>query len=566
MITKLRFFFTLMLLFVGIGFALAQDETFDLTTGYSNGDAVTEVKGTNVTLTFAKGSNNTYAPAWYTEGTAVRLYGGNTMKVAANDANNVIQKVVITCVPDYAPTKSKVGSIADNGTCALSTVKKQPTVTWTGNSNSVTFKNPASNGHWCFSKIVVTYAASGTATKKTTTVTFPKSNFTFTQNSTEARSFGGQKATVTASDGTILSDAALTYTASPNSLADVDKDGTVHLDNTKVGVVTVTATYAGDDNYYGSSASYTITIEPKITGDGTEANPYTVADIILMNSKNTLPTEEVYVKGTITTQKMSYEADGKSIDYYISDDGNTTHQIEVYGGKGLNGADFSAETDLTARSTVIVKGTPLYNNSKNLQINSGSQIVCLDGHYDAVNVTSAGYATYVTRHAIDMSNDTEVKAYAVSYDETNDVIKLNQVTVAPANTALVFQATEGKHMLTAGNSTTALTNNDLTFYTTDTKVTTDHSVLILAQNSKGEVGFHPVKVNTTVAAYKGVLLINSGTSTKGFYGLNDDATTGIGHVSASTASNGERYNLAGQRVNANFKGVIIVNGKKFIQK
>ena len=390
------------------------------------------------------------------------------MKVVANDANNVIQKVVITCVTDYAPTKSKVGSIADNGTCTLSTVKKHPTVTWTGNSNSVTFKNPASNGHWRIQRVVVTYAASGTATKKT-------------------------------------------------------------------------------------------------TGDGTEANPYTVADIILMNSKNTLPTEEVYVKGTITTQTISYYTDGKSIDYYISDDGTTTKQIEVNGGKGLNGADFSAETDLTAGSTVIVKGKPLYK-SQNLEINSGSQIVCLNGHYDAVNVTSAGYATYVTRHAIDMSSDSEVKAYAVSYDETNDVIKLNQVKEAPANTALVFQATEGKHMLTAGTSTTALTDNNLTFYTTDTEVTTDHSVLILAQNSKGEVGFHPVKVYTTVAAYKGILKINSTSSTKTFYGLNDDATTGIGHVSASTASNGERYNLAGQRVNANFKGVIIVNGKKFIQR
>ena len=214
---------------------------------------------------------------------------------------------------------------------------------------------------------------------------------------------------------------------------------------------------------------------------------------------------------------------------------------------------------------VILKGTPkIYN--KILELDKNNYIVCLNGCYDAVNVTSAGYATYVTRHAIDMSNDTEVKAYAVSYDETNDVIKLNQVTVAPANTALVFQATEGKHMLTAGNSTTALTNNDLTFYTTDTKVTTDHSVLILAQNSKGEVGFHPVKVNTTVAAYKGVLLINSGTSTKGFYGLNDNTPTGIGHIAASTAKSSVRYNLAGQRVNANFKGVVIMNGKKYVQK
>jgi len=429
------------------------------------------------------------------------------------------------------------------------------TITVTGIKKGVVIKN-----------ITYTYEA-GDASKKNTTVSFDTPSYTFAQNSAKASSFKGQKAKVTASDdGTVLSNAALTYTVSPESLAKVDNDGTVTLDATEAGVVTVTATYDGDDNYYGSNASYTVIIKPTTTGDGTEANPYTVSDIILMNSKNTLPTEEVYVKGTITTQKMSYYAKGKAINYYISDDGNTTNQIEVYGGKGLNGADFSAETDLTAGSTVIVKGTPLYYNSNNLEINSGSQIVCLDGHYDAVNVTSVGYATYVTRHAINMGSDSKVKAYTVSYDQTNDVIKLNQVTEAPANTALVFQAAEGKYMLTAGNSTTALTDNNLTFFTTDTEVTTDHSVLILARNSKGEVGFHPVKVYTTVAAYKGILKINSTSSTKTFYGLNDDATTSIGHVSASTASNGVRYNLAGQRVNANFKGVIIVNGKKFIQK
>ena len=427
------------------------------------------------------------------------------------------------------------------------------TITVTGIKKGVVIKN-----------ITYTYEA-GDASKKNTTVSFDTPSYTFAQNSAKASSFKGQKAKVTASDdGTVLSNAALTYTVSPESLAKVDNDGTVTLDATEAGVVTVTATYDGDDNYYGSNASYTVIIKPTTTGDGTEANPYTVSDIILMNSKNTLPTEEVYVKGTITTQKMSYYAKGKAINYYISDDGNTTNQIEVYGGKGLNGADFSAETDLTAGSTVILKGTPLYYNSSKLEINSGSQIVCL--YYDAVNVTSAGYATYVTRHAINMSNDTEVKAYAVSYDQTNDVIKLHQVTEAPANTALVFQAAEGKHMLTAGNSTTKLANNDLTFYTKDTKVTTDHSVLILAQNDKGEVGFHPVKVNTTVAAYKGVLLINSGTSTKGFYGLNDNTPTGIGHIAANTAKSSVRYNLAGQRVNANFKGVVIMNGKKYVQK
>ena len=42
--------------------------------------------------------------------------------------------------------------------------------------------------------------------------------------------------------------------------------------------------------------------------------------------------------------------------------------------------------------------------------------------------------------------------------------------------------------------------------------------------------------------------------------------TGIEAVKADQKFNGAIYNLAGQKVNANYKGVVIQNGKKFIQK
>ena len=45
-----------------------------------------------------------------------------------------------------------------------------------------------------------------------------------------------------------------------------------------------------------------------------------------------------------------------------------------------------------------------------------------------------------------------------------------------------------------------------------------------------------------------------------------DATTGIAAVKADKKFDGAIYNLAGQKVNANYKGVVIQNGKKFIQK
>ena len=42
--------------------------------------------------------------------------------------------------------------------------------------------------------------------------------------------------------------------------------------------------------------------------------------------------------------------------------------------------------------------------------------------------------------------------------------------------------------------------------------------------------------------------------------------TGITNITAAKAENGVRYNLAGQKVNAGYKGVVIMNGKKMLQK
>jgi hypothetical protein len=46
----------------------------------------------------------------------------------------------------------------------------------------------------------------------------------------------------------------------------------------------------------------------------------------------------------------------------------------------------------------------------------------------------------------------------------------------------------------------------------------------------------------------------------------EKGSTGITNITADKAANAVRYNLAGQKVNAGFKGVVIVNGQKMLQK
>ena len=98
-----------------------------------------------------------------------------------------------------------------------------------------------------------------------------------------------------------------------------------------------------------------VTPTPQPTADlNTEATAWTVAEAVQKIQANQTATGEAYVKGIIS-EVVSYNEKYKSITYYISDNG-TGKTLQVFSGKGLNGADFAAKTDLQAGQTVVVKG------------------------------------------------------------------------------------------------------------------------------------------------------------------------------------------------------------------
>lgn len=75
--------------------------------------------------------------------------------------------------------------------------------------------------------------------------------------------FVSPKANVYA-DNTIMSDAEISYTSSNTTIATVDKDGNVTINNNnQYGETTITASYLGDDNHYACSSSYTIKVSKK---------------------------------------------------------------------------------------------------------------------------------------------------------------------------------------------------------------------------------------------------------------------------------------------------------------
>ena len=138
----------------------------------------------------------------------------------------------------------------------------------------------------------------------------------------------------------------------------------------------------------------------------TEETAYTVAEAIGIIDKGEALSETVYVKGKIS-QIDKFNDSYKSINYWISDDGTTTTQLECYSGKGLNGADFSSVDDLALGASVIVKGT-LTKYGSIYEFNSSNQLVKYD---NSTNINTIKTDADVNAPAYNIAGQQVEKSY-----------------------------------------------------------------------------------------------------------------------------------------------------------
>lgn len=237
----IRCLLSLVLLVTGTS-AWAEEETVDFSQqGYTDTQKITSTSGVNVNVTFTNGST---ATAYYNNGTAIRIYGGGSFTVSS--ATKKISKIAMVFSGTNAP--------GSNGALTVSSgTYDTASNTWTAESSvgvsDVSFSRASGSGHWRLQKIVVTFAADASKTP-TTTAFEAGAQSTYDVGLTE--SFTAPKATVD-------SGGAVAYSSSNTSVATVDAStGDVTL--VGAGTTTITASYAGDDTYGGSSASYTLNV------------------------------------------------------------------------------------------------------------------------------------------------------------------------------------------------------------------------------------------------------------------------------------------------------------------
>ena len=125
----------------------------------------------------------------------------------------------------------------------------------------------------------------------------------------------------------------------------------------------------------------TTTPDTPAAGKGSLSDPYNVAEAIAAIKAGTAPTTQVYLTGIISDVAF-YNDQYKSITYYISDDGKSK-DMQVYSGKGLNGADFASKEDLKVGQKVTILGKIMKFTDKNgndiMEVDKTSSIVKIEG-------------------------------------------------------------------------------------------------------------------------------------------------------------------------------------------
>ena len=192
-----------------------------------------------------------------------------------------------------------------------------------------------------------------------------------------------------------------------------------------------------------------------------------------------------------------------------------------------------------------------------------------------VTITGAKYATFVSINDIDFSGIDGLYAYTASLESS--ILTFNRITGpvkageglllyadVAENTSFYIPITSSNPEAVSGNK--LVRGEGVAVASTDDGGATYNYVL---SNNGGEVNFYRA-AGKTVGTNKAYLKnIPAGVAgAKFFLPTGEDETDGIRSIENSELriENSNYYNLSGQRVGKDYKGIVIVNGKKMLNK
>lgn len=143
--------------------------------------------------------------------------------------------------------------------------------------------------------------------------------------------------------------------------------------------------------------------------------------------------------------------------------------------------------------------------------------------------------------------------------------------VLPKGTAVVLEAKEGKYIFEETSKTGETDPHNALCGSDSTTITSGGEVYYVFGKGSNGVGFYWKEANGkafTTEAHKAYLVYTPSktTNAKCFLGFDVALEIQGPMVREKTTFDGPIYNLAGQRVDKDYKGIIIVNGKKYLNR
>lgn len=636
----LHLFMLLALFFLAGGSISANAQTtvtqnsFTATSGNVGGDK-------NVSYKAEKGNAET-APA-INKG-IIRVYqNGGLFTVSVADGctlSNVTlgsaMATKVTYVTDKNATASEEKSIATKGTLS---------VDFTGGEKSITYTctGKTKTDRLYVNSLSVTYTNASTGKTATTLAFADPANKTFNLNATEGTNFTNAATLTPAVEGAII-----TYSSDNESIATVNENGAVLVTTEKEGTATITAKYAGNDEYDPATASYTITVkdpnQPRwIKTDLTALTPTDQFVIVDLTSKTAMSndkgTTEAPVATAITLSDDGTELTGEIADnlkwnvtattdgaYTFYPNGKTDSWL--YTTNTNNGVRVGTNNDnktFKPYSSDSYVGLQNVGTSRYVGVYNKQNWRCYTTVNDNIKATSiayfkrvsAGAATTLTldenateatitagknvnvtlkrtfndnawntlvlpfdltaeQIAAAFGADAKVAAYTGATAGADGTYTLNfkEATTITANTPVFIHSAQNNadgYTFTGvevKNATPTQTADGFNFVGTYTATTVPvGNYFINSSNKFFKAGDDKTNIKGTRATFEPV---GAATSAKGlgFNVTEDGTTTAINSITMQEELNvnAPMYNLAGQQVTKAYKGVILQNGKKFINK
>lgn len=394
-------------------------------------------------------------------------------------------------------------------------------------------------------------------------------NHTFFKNA-------GDKFTLLATLTPTIKGATIQYTSSNLSVASVnEKTGEVTV--LREGESEIMASFAGNNTYHPSSASYTIHVNKEGFFDFTQTTNDYGSECKPGSPSYTYNSTWKAGKVTLTTDK----SEGAGFRWWRNPDdtydfraySNSVFTISVAEGyyitsivlegtipsSSLQANDENIENGKwsgVSRSVVFKPSNTLY--IKSITVNYTQQ-------QESLTTAASGFATYAADYPVDYCKlGLTVYEVAVNQEQTG-VVYRPFVGAVPAGMAVLVQGVPNKEY-----SLTPATVADHSYKTdlraSDGTVKAADSEIYAFATLRGVSGFKLVTDGVVIPAKKGYLKLTSAGSAKNFFAF-DDVDTGIGHIDANNmGTTSVVYNLAGQRVDKYYKGIVIENGKKIIRK